>query len=113
VSRPGTRNTYWSPRPENAIRELGLGAGWKPYLETPPSPAYISGHATYSGAAGEVLAHLFPDDARLFRAKAREAAVSRLYGGIHWPSDNKVGLRVGRKIGRLFVARAERDGAKR
>jgi len=102
---------YWSPRPENAVRDLGLDPRWKPFLDTPFFPAYVSGHATYSGAAGEVLAHLFPEDAELFRAKALEAGVSRIYGGIHYRSDNEVGLRMGRRIGRLVVERARRDGA--
>ncbi len=102
---------YWSPRPENAVRDLGLDPRWKPFLDTPFFPAYVSGHATYSGAAGEVLAHLFPADSALFRAKAREAGVSRIYGGIHYRSDNEVGLRMGRRIGRLVVERARRDGA--
>ncbi|MDQ4072497.1 MAG: phosphatase PAP2 family protein [Actinomycetota bacterium] len=101
---------YWNPRPENAIRDLGLDRRWKPYLETPFFPAYVSGHATYSGAAGEVLAHLFPEDADLFRAKAREAAMSRVYGGIHYPMDGEVGIRMGRRIGELVVERARRDG---
>ena len=102
---------YWGPRPENAIRDLGLDPDWEPYLDTPFFPAYVSGHSTYSGAAGEVLAHLFPDDAKLWRDKADEAGISRLYGGIHVRSDNVHGLRMGREIGRLTVQRAEQDGA--
>jgi hypothetical protein len=102
---------YWNLRPENVIRDLGIKQGWKPLLDTPFFPAYVSGHATYSGAAGEVLAHLFPSDAKLWRAKAGEAGISRLYGGIHYRSDNVVGQRMGREIGRLVVKRAERDGA--
>ncbi len=100
---------YWSPRPENAIRDLGLARDWKPLLDTPFFPAYVSGHATYSGAAGELLAHLFPRDAALIRAKAREAAESRVWGGIHYRSDGVIGQRMGREIGRLAVRRAERD----
>ncbi len=103
--------TYWNPRPMNAIRDLGLDRRWEPYLDTPFFPAYVSGHSTYSGAAGEVLAHLFPADAKLWRAKAQEAGISRLYGGIHYRADNVFGLRMGRDIGRLAVRRAERDGA--
>ncbi|MGH2840483.1 MAG: vanadium-dependent haloperoxidase, partial [Solirubrobacteraceae bacterium] len=102
---------YWSPRPENAIRDLGLDRSWEPYLDTPFFPSYVSGHSTYSGAAGEVLAYLFPADAKLWQAKAREAGISRLYGGIHYRSDNVVGLRMGRDIGRLAARRAQRDGA--
>jgi hypothetical protein len=39
--------------------------------------------------------------------------MSRLYGGIHWRSDNEVGLDVGRKVGQLAVNRAQADGALR
>ncbi|HEX2063065.1 MAG TPA: phosphatase PAP2 family protein [Acidimicrobiales bacterium] len=103
---------YWSPRPVNAIRSLGLDQEWTPFLSTPPFPSYVSGHAGYSGAASEVLAYLFPAGAAEFRVKAEEAAVSRLYGGIHYRVDNDVGLRMGREVGRLVVERAKRDGSK-
>ncbi|MGH2900039.1 MAG: vanadium-dependent haloperoxidase, partial [Solirubrobacteraceae bacterium] len=106
-----SKYAYWNPRPENAIRDLGLDRSWKPYIDTPFFPAYVSGHSTYSGAAGEALAHLFPDDAKLWRGKADEAGISRLYGGIHYSSDNVFGLRLGRDIGRLAARWAERDGA--
>ena len=93
--------------------DLGIAKNWKPLLDTPFFPAYVSGHATYSGAAGEVLAYLFPSDAKLWRAKAAEAGISRLYGGIHYRADNVVGQRMGRAIGRLAVQHAEQDGAER
>jgi len=102
---------YWNLRPENVVRDLGLTKNWKPLLDTPFFPAYVSGHSTYSSAAGEVMAHLFPDDAKLWRAKGAEAGISRLYGGIHFRSDNVAGSRMGREIGRLTVRRAEQDGA--
>jgi membrane-associated phospholipid phosphatase len=102
---------YWVTRPQNAIRDLGIDRRWKPLIKTPFFPAYISGHATYSGAAGEVMSYLFPNDAELFRAKAKEAADSRVWGGIHYPLDGTEGLRVGRRIGALVVARARSDGA--
>lgn len=104
---------YWFPRPENGIRELGLDRNWKPYLATPFFPAYVSGHATYSAAAGETLAHLFPQDAKFWRARGKEAAVSRVYGGIHWPIDGSEGRRIGVKVGRLVAQRAKEDGAER
>jgi membrane-associated phospholipid phosphatase len=104
--------TWWSPRPENSIRDLGLDPDWKPALRTPPFPSYVSGHATFSGAASEVLSYLFPAHADVFRAKAEEAALSRLYGGIHFRSDNEVGLSVGRRVGGLVLQRAHRDGYK-
>jgi hypothetical protein len=97
---------HWTARPENAIGDLGLARDWKPLLETPIFPAYVSGHATFSAAAAEVLAHEFPDRAGHFRRLAAEAAASRLYGGIHFRSDNEEGLRLGRRIGRLVTAHA-------
>jgi hypothetical protein len=97
---------YWVTRPVNAIRDLSLERDWEPYLDTPFFPAYVSGHAAYSGAAAEVLAHLFPDDADLWRRRAREAARSRLYGGIHFPMDNEVGMEMGAEIGLRAVDHA-------
>jgi membrane-associated phospholipid phosphatase len=94
---------FWQPRPVNVIRDLGLAPRWRPLLDTPVFPSYVSGHSTYSAAAAEVLAFAFPEDAALLRAKAREAAISRIDGGIHFRSDVEVGLRMGRQIGDLAV----------
>jgi hypothetical protein len=60
----------------------------------------------------------FPAQTRRLRAWADEAAVSRLYGGIHFRSDNGTGLELGRKVGRIAIdryrARAlDRDGERR
>jgi membrane-associated phospholipid phosphatase len=101
---------YWDPRPENGVRDSGIDRNWTPYIDTPFFPSYVSGHATYSGAAAEVLSYLFPDDADDFWAKADEASNSRLWGGIHWRADNVVGLEVGTKVGALVVERAKTDG---
>jgi membrane-associated phospholipid phosphatase len=89
---------YWSLRPVTAIREL-IDPSWLPYITTPPFPSYVSGHSTTSGAASSVLAALFPTRADALAAMAEEAAVSRLYGGIHFRSDNEVGLELGRRVG--------------
>jgi PAP2 superfamily len=98
--------TYWSERPVTAIRRE-FDPSFLPYIVTPPFPSYISGHSTTSGAASTVLAARFPRAARQLRAWADEAAVSRLYGGIHFSSDNEVGLAVGSKVGRVAVDRYE------
>lgn len=103
---------WWDPRPINAIRDLGLDKTWESYLlPTPLFPAYPSGTSGYSGAASEVLAHLFPDDAKLWRTKGKEAGYSRLWGGVHWRIDVEQGLPMGRKVGHLVVEHAKRDGA--
>jgi hypothetical protein len=99
--------TYWSGRP------TGLIPGFASTIITPNFPSYISGHSTLSGASSVVLTAFFPDDAATLMAQSEEAAISRLYGGIHWRSDNEVGLEVGQKIGQLAVQRAEGDGGVR
>ncbi len=86
---------------------------WTPLIPTPPFPAYISGHSTFSGAAARILALFFGHDDLAFQttsgdlpgvvrsfsslsAAAEEAGQSRIYGGIHWQFDNVEGLRAGR-----------------
>jgi hypothetical protein len=59
------------------------------------------------------MAHLFPQDAGIFRMRAQEAAESRVWGGIHFPLDGSEGLKMGREIGRLAIERARTDGAQR
>jgi hypothetical protein len=56
-----------------------------------------------------VLAAYFPDSAAALDAAAAEAALSRLYGGIHFRSDNDEGLKLGRRVGRLILERLYGD----
>jgi PAP2 superfamily protein len=95
---------YGSERPVTAIRRE-LDPGWLSYITSPPFPSYVSGHSTTSGAASDVLAAFFPSAAQQLRTWADEAAVSRLYGGIHFPSDNDAGLSLGRKLARAAIER--------
>jgi PAP2 superfamily len=97
---------YWSERPVTAIRRE-LDPTWLSYIATPPFPSYVSGHSTTSSAASTVLAEYFPRRAPQLRAWAEQAAVSRLYGGIHFRSDNDAGLVLGSKVGRAAIARYE------
>ncbi len=83
---------------------------------TPPFPEYPSGHSTQSGATTAVLTALFGEDfaftdhthaaiglpARSFASfdeAADEAAISRLYGGIHYRPAIELGVVQGRCIG--------------
>jgi PAP2 superfamily len=103
-----TKFTYWSERPVTAIRRAH-DPNWLSYITTPPFPTYVSGHSTTSGAAAEVLAAFFPADAARLRAWAEEAAVSRLYGGIHFRSDNEAGLALGRRVAQAAIDRYEAE----
>ncbi len=80
-------------------------------VESSRSPGYPSEHAVVAGAASTVLAYLWPVDAALFRARAEEAARSRVEAGVQFPSDAKAGLDLGRAIGARVVERAIKDAS--
>jgi membrane-associated phospholipid phosphatase len=119
-----TKYTYNLLRPETYITHL-IDPAWLPLLVTPGFPSYTSGHATQSGAAATVLTAMFgvhpftdtlhqdhdlepPLEPRRFGSfdeAAAEAAVSRLYAGIHYRFDNHNGLAQGRCVGQVIVDR--------
>ena len=58
-----------------------------------------------------MLSYLFPDGTDYFNAQIDEAAISRLYGAIHYRADIEVGKDQGRRVGGYTVRFAQRDGA--
>jgi membrane-associated phospholipid phosphatase len=89
---------------------------WNSFIVTPPFPDYVSGHSTFSGAAATVLAMFYGTDNisfttgsdflpgvfrsfSSFSAAANEAAISRVYGGIHFRFASEDGLASGADIG--------------
>lgn len=100
-----TKYYYHYPRPIQLIEGFETIAG------TPNFPSYTSGHSVFSAAASEVLAYVFPDEAAKMRAWAEEAAISRVYGGIHWSFDATVGTEQGKAVAEFTIDRARNDGA--
>jgi hypothetical protein len=98
---------YWTARPVQAVRE-SIDAAFLPFLVTPAFPGYVSGHAAVSGAVAEVIACHFPAHAQRFREQAEQAAMSRLYGGIQFRSDNEEGLSLGAAAGKKVCKLAEK-----
>lgn len=96
---------WWTVRPVTVIRER-FDANFLPHLITPPHPSYVSGHSAISGAAEAALAAFFPERKSELRSFSEEAAMSRLWGGIHYRSDNEEGLRLGRRIGERVAKQA-------
>ena len=96
---------YHYPRP------IQLIDGFKTIAGTPNFPSYTSGHSVFSAAASEVLAYIFPEKATLVRGWAEEAAISRVYGGIHWTFDATVGTDQGREVAKFTIDVAKLDGA--
>jgi membrane-associated phospholipid phosphatase len=100
-----TKYQYYIPRPSQVDPQIKTSTG------LPNFPSYTSGHATFSGSAAVVLGYLFPTEANVLNAWAEEAAVSRLYGGIHYRFDNDAGLACGKGVGQVAVNWAKADGA--
>lgn len=106
-------------RPETLINEY-IDDSWEPVLQTPPFPEYTSGHSVVSGAAAEALTSIYGDNFAFddntevpyglpvrsfasFRQAAEEAAISRMYGGIHYRAAVEIGVGQGRKLGQFVV----------
>ncbi|MFB4168149.1 vanadium-dependent haloperoxidase [Virgibacillus sp. JSM 102003] len=75
----------------------------KTLLCTPRFPTYPSGHATMSACTATVLSYFFPKESRKLWKIASDNALSRLYAGVHFPSDNNEGLILGKFIGNVVV----------
>lgn len=80
-------------------------------MMTPPFPGYPSGHAMMGGMTAELLSYFFPGDKAVFDKLAKDGAESRFHAGIHFRSDNEVGVDMGRKIARAVIQRIQNDGA--
>lgn len=113
-------------RPESYINRY-IDPKWMPYLQTPPFPEYTSGHSVISTASAEVLTYLFgerldyrdnseelfditPRTFHSFREAAEEAAISRLYGGIHYRDGVVNGQIMGKAIGEYIVKKLKSLG---
>jgi membrane-associated phospholipid phosphatase len=96
---------YWLIRPSEADTLIKVA------VPLPNFPSYTSGHSSFSGAAAEVLGYLIPGQKNDFQQMASEAAISRVYGGIHYRFDSDAGLATGQKIGALAVVRGKSDGS--
>lgn len=106
-------------RPETLINQ-NFDENWLPILQTPPFPEYPSGHSVVSGAAAITLTDIFGDNFQFeddtevayglpirnftsFNKAAEEAAISRMYGGIHYRTAVEIGLKQGRELGKFVV----------
>lgn len=108
-------------RPETLINQY-IDEEWVPLLQTPPFPEYTSGHSVISRAAAVTLTDFFGDHfsyedttemefglpARSFTSflqASEEAAISRLYGGIHYKMAIESGIEQGHQLGEFVVAK--------
>ncbi|MCY7349277.1 MAG: vanadium-dependent haloperoxidase [Cytophagaceae bacterium] len=111
-------------RPETAVRKY-LDPAWKPFLQTPPFPEYLSGHSTISAAAATILTHYLGENFRYtdtveerfglrsrrygsFQEAAIEAGISRFYGGIHFMDAIEQGREQGLNVGAWVIESVEK-----
>jgi len=119
-----TKYHYNLLRPVTYIRKL-LDPAWSSFITTPPFPEYTSGHSVQSGAAATVLSDMFGEKAftdtvhvdhglvptlaprsfNSFIEAANEAAISRLYGGIHFRPAIELGVQQGVCVGQTISDR--------
>ncbi|GEO06010.1 hypothetical protein AAE02nite_36740 [Adhaeribacter aerolatus] len=114
-------------RPETAIRRY-IDPNWKPLLQTPPFPEYLSGHSTISAAAAVILTHYLGEDFKYtdtveerfglparkfnsFQEAAIEAGISRFYGGIHFMDAIDNGRKQGLQVGEWVLSKTEQKPA--
>lgn len=100
-----TKFAYFNPRPSQ------LDPSIKTPIGLPNFPSYSSGHSTFSAAAASVLSYLFPSATSRFETLRDEAAISRLYGGIHYRSDIESGKAHGGRIAAFTLQFAQTDGS--
>lgn len=115
-------------RPETLINKY-IDDKWLPILQTPPFPEYTSGHSVISGAAATALTSIygenfaFDDTTELqyglpvrsfnsFLHASKEAADSRLYGGIHYRAAIDEGLKQGLNVGNYIVSNLKMEQSK-
>lgn len=107
-------------RPITYIRSH-IDSSWSPLIGTPPFPSYTSGHATFTSAAGNILAGRFgngfaftdkqkvpegfsPRSFNSFTEMINEASISRVYGGIHYDFDSETGSLTGKSLAQRILS---------
>src|SRR5580704_8238653 len=113
---------FW--RPETAIhagdtddnRKTDADPNWVPFIPAPCFPSYPSAHGTLSGAGAEVMRRLYGEAGHAitlsnpavpnivlhygsFRQITDDISDARVYGGIHFRTDQDAGARLGRAVG--------------
>jgi hypothetical protein len=114
---------FW--RPETAIhagdtdgnRKTDPDTTWGPFIAAPCFPGYPSNHGSLSNAGAEVLRRLYGEAGHAitlsnpavlgimlqygsFRQITDDISDARVYGGIHFRTDQDAGERLGRAVGR-------------
>ena len=110
-------------RPETFINRY-IDPDWNPILQTPAFPEHTSGHSVASASAATVLTEIYGDNYAFidstevpyglpkrsytsFLQASQEAAISRLYGGIHYKPAIEKGVKQGQDVARFVLEKID------
>ncbi len=116
-------------RPVDIINST-IDKTWKPFMATPNHPTFPSGHSTFSSAAAEIIKHMIGNIPFSYTASivmpglpmkamemtrsfenldeaAKEAGMSRIYGGIHFTEDDVRGRELGQLVAKEVLAKVK------
>lgn len=104
--------TQVAKRRFDRARPFVVDSSIKPPVHLPHAhSSYPSGHASSAFAAARVIATLSPELARDAYSLATQVAVSRVYAGVHFPSDVVAGALLGTGVAEAALRTARRDAA--
>ena len=110
-------------RPETYIGQY-IEPQWTSIIVSPPFPEYTSGHSCVSGVSSQILTGVFGDNFaytdstelqfglaprsfKSFKAAAAQAAISRMYAGIHYRPACEVGITQGEAVGNYVLSKVK------
>lgn len=79
-------------------RPLMMDPHLKPFIETPNFPSYPSAHSVICKAVADVMSLYLPENRDQWQELANEAGLSRIWAGIHFPTDHVAGQELGKRI---------------
>jgi membrane-associated phospholipid phosphatase len=104
IAAHDAKYTYWHLRPNMVDPTI------VPLIPQPNHPAYVSNAAIIASGVAELVGYMFPQEAVRWQYLGEEAGLSRIYGGIHYPSDERTGNQMGKSIAALAIQRDQLNG---
>lgn len=92
-----SKAVYRRPRPFRLRTEI------EPCIKLPSSWAYPSGHTISARVFARILSKLYPAREHALMRRADEAAMNRVIGGVHHPSDIVAGKKLGDVIAERLI----------
>lgn len=93
----------------NRKRPFEISSSIRAVVPVSKNPSYPCEHAVTAGAASTVLAYFFPELADSLIKLGKQAAQSRVYAGVQFPSDVADGWKLGEQVAALVIAQAKKD----